>query len=76
MKVKLNELNKNQIGKIVQVFGNIHTRRRLYELGFLNGQNIKILFVSQKNNSYIIEINNYTIALRKNILENILVEII
>lgn len=76
MKYKLNELSKNQLAKIVKVGGSIHTRRRLYEFGILCGQKVKILFISPKGNSFIVEINNYTLALRKNILENILVEII
>ena len=74
MEKRLSELKSNESGKIKNVFGNIHIRRRLYELGFLSGETIKIMSVSSLKNSYIVSLKGYCLALRKNILDNILVE--
>lgn len=46
-------------------------KRRLYELGFLSGQVLKISRVSLLKKAYLIEIDGYTLTLRRNILDEI-----
>ena len=72
----MSELMKNQSAKITKVLGDIHLRRRLFEFGLLPNQTVKILSVSPLKHTYLIEIKNYCLALRKSILDNIFVEII
>ena len=75
MTQKLSNLKINQQGKIVFINGDIHLKRRIMELGFVTGQTVKILSISPLKNSYLISIKSYTLALRKDILENVFVEI-
>ena len=74
MKKCLSDLKVNDRCKIVSVDSNIHLRRRLLELGLFLGQEVQILAISPLNNTFLIAIKNYTLALRKNILQSIYVE--
>ena len=73
---RLCNLEKGQCGKILNIEVNIKLKRRLLELGLINGEVVKILSISPLKNSYLILIKNYTLALRKSILQNVFVEII
>lgn len=75
MQKKLCELKKNQSGKVVNVCGELHIRRRLLELGITRGIKIKVLAVSTLKNSFLLQIRGYTLALRKNSLELISVDL-
>lgn len=70
------DLKKGQSAKVLYLNCDVHLKRRLLELGILKNEVIKILSVSPLKNSYLIAIKNYSLALRKNILQNIIVEII
>lgn len=67
----LTELKQNQTGVIDYVFGNIHLKRRLLELGFTKGSRVRIINVSPLKNSYLLELHGYVIALRQNAVKNI-----
>lgn len=69
--LNLTELKQNQTGIIDYVFGNIHLKRRLLDLGFTKGSQVKILNISPLKNSYLLEIHGYIIALRQNAVKNI-----
>ena len=66
---KLNELNKNESGIICGIQGDVFIKRRLLELGFVNGTKIKVLSVSPLKNTYLLSLQDYVLALRKNSLE-------
>ena len=73
MEKMLSEIKVGKHVKIADVLGDIHIRRRLYELGFLEGEELKILSVSPLKNSFLVSIKGYCLALRKSILSNVLV---
>lgn len=76
MKVKkLNTLLKNQSGVICSVSGDVYIKRRLLELGFVNGERVKVLNISPLKNTYLIGLQGYVLALRKNSLQTISVVI-
>ena len=65
MKKTLCDLKENESAKILDLEGeNFAIERRLFELGFLPGREIKILEKSFSKKTILIEIENYTIALR------------
>ena len=74
--IKLSKLKKGQSGKIISVDADISLKRRLLELGLLKNEIVKILAISPLKNSYLLAIKNYTLALRKSILDGIWVEIV
>lgn len=65
---KLNQMNKNQSGIICSVEGDVYLKRRLLELGFVNGTEVKVLRVSPLKQTFLVTLRNYTIALRSNSL--------
>jgi len=73
---RLCDLKKGQYGKILSIEANYKLKRRLLELGLINGEVAKILSISPLKNSYLISIKNYTLALRKSILQSIFVEMV
>lgn len=73
MEKRLSEIEKRCVAKIVGISGDVHLRRRLYELGFVEGEKVKILSVSPLKNSFLVSVKNYCLALRKNILNNVVV---
>ena len=46
---------------------------RLMELGFVKGTKIKVLAISSLNKTYLLEIMDYTLALRSSILKDVLI---
>lgn len=70
MKTKrLNELHKNQTGIVCGIEGDVYIKRRLLELGFVKGTSVKVLNISPLKNTYLISLQDYCLALRKNSLE-------
>lgn len=49
-------------------------KRRLYDLGLLPGQRIKVLRKSLLKKAYLIEIRGYTLCLRNTIVQSIIVK--
>ena len=72
---KLSELKAGQIGKITNLIADVKIKRRLLELGLINGQKVKILSLSPLKNSFLIALKSYSLCLRKSILNSVLVEI-
>lgn len=72
---KLSDLKVGQSATILNCKFDVHLRRRMLEFGFLGGQVIKVLAISPLKNSFLLTINGYSLALRKDILQNIEVQI-
>ena len=72
---KMSELKVGQSATILNCNFNVRLKRRMLELGFLSGQNVKVLAISPLKNSFLVAINSYSLALRKDILQNIEVQI-
>lgn len=76
MTKKLSELRKGETAIIVSVNLNGLTRRRLYDLGFIPGTLVQVVFESPLGDPVAYLIRNTLIALRKDESEKIEVEII
>ena len=74
MKKTLDQLGVGQSSKIVKINCEISLKRRLFELGLLIDEYVKVLAKSPFKNTYLLSVKNYTLALRKSILQNIYVE--
>ena len=74
--IKLSKLKQNQSAKIVEVDGEKKIKQRLLQLGFTTGQIVRVLGISALKKSFLIGIRNYTLALRKESIELIGVELI
>ena len=70
---KLNELKINECSKVVQIVADLKLKRRLLELGLVQNEEIKILSISPLKNTFLVEIMNYSLAIRKDVAEKILV---
>ena len=71
---KISELKVGESGRISNLIADVHIKRRLMELGLIEGQVVKILSVSPLKNSFLIAIKSYSLCLRKNILKSVEVE--
>ena len=71
---KLSELRIGETGKIINLDADVHIKRRLLELGLMDGQQVKILSTSPLKNCFLIELKSYSLCLRKNILNCVEVE--
>lgn len=69
--MKLNELKKNQTAKILFVGLDWNLKKRLLEMGFCFGAEIK--FIYEFNTTFAYEIKNSLVALRKEDAENIFI---
>ena len=68
----MNNLSACQIGKLytIDAIGEqlpLKIRRRMYDLGFINGQKIKVVRKSLLKKAILIEIRGYTLSLRSTI---------
>lgn len=72
----MSELKVGESATILNLRADLHLRRRLLELGLTDGETVKILSISPLKNSFLLSVKNYTLALRKNILDDIIVETI
>ena len=72
----MSELTVNQTCKIVEVIADLRLKRRVFELGLIAGERVKILAISPLKNSFLIMVKNYSLAIRKSILNDILVEML
>lgn len=57
--------------KIQAINGDLLTKRRLFDLGFLPDETIEILNISPLKKTYLLNIKGYVIAIRKNLADNI-----
>ncbi len=71
LRVKLTELKKNQTAKILLVRLDWNLKKRLSEMGFCFGSEIK--FIYEFNTTFAYEIKNSLVALRKEDAENIFI---
>ncbi len=73
-RIMLNNLKIGESGYIRKIFLEENIKRRLQELGFIDGTVIKCILKSPLNDPKAYFIKGTTIALRQEITENILVE--
>ena len=66
---KLTELTKNQKGLVCSVDGDVFLKRRLLELGFVNGTEVKILHISPLKNTFLVSLRDYTLAIKHQTLQ-------
>lgn len=73
---KFNRCKVGQIKRIVVIDANapLKIKRRLLELGFTSGANIKLARKSLLGDTFLVEIRGCCMSLRKNLAEFILVE--
>ncbi len=76
MTKKLSELRKGEKAMIVDLKLNGLTRRRLYDLGFIPGTIITVVFESPLGDPVAYNVRGTLIALRRDESENIEVELI
>lgn len=74
MEIELSKLKVGEVATIKNIKGDTHLVRRLFQLGILPNNDIKMLSISPFKNSFIISIKGYCLAVKKNILEKIMVE--
>lgn len=74
--VKLSQVKMNQSAVILRIDANLHLKRRLLEFGILEGETVKVLSISPLKHTYLFALKNYTLALRKDILDGIMAEIV
>lgn len=73
-KTMLNNLKIGESCYIKNIFLDKSTKRRLMELGFIDGSIVKCVFKSPFNEPVAYFVKGTTIALRKEITKNILIE--
>ena len=69
--MKLTELKKNQMAKILFIELDWNLKKRLLEMGFCFGAKLK--FIYEFNTTFAYEIKNSLVALRKGDAENIFI---
>lgn len=69
--MKLTELKKNQMAKILFIELDLNLKKRLLEMGFCFGAKLK--FIYEFNTTFAYEIKNSLVALRKEDAENIFI---
>lgn len=70
----VNDICIGQTYKVKEVTGNISIKKRLNSLGIIKDSKIKIYQKAPLGDPIIIAINNSTIALRKKIFRNIILQ--
>ena len=70
----LSKIRVNTLCKVVSVDEKIKIKRRVFELGIVPNEIVKVLSISPLKNSFLIAVKNYSLALRKQIVDNIMVE--
>ena len=74
--MRLSECKENKYYSIIKIDSLLpeKLRRRLYDLGFLAGQKIRVVNKSLLKKAYMIEIRGYTLSLRNTIVNAVKVE--
>jgi ferrous iron transport protein A len=72
--MNLSELKKGQSGKVLSVSASPQLRRRLFDMGLLVGETIKVEGVAPLGDPFEISVKNYRLTLRKDEVEGISVE--
>ena len=70
----LNELKINEESTIVSVNTDINIKRRLMDIGFVNGEKVKLILKNFGDNMRAYKIKNTVMALRVNDTKNILIK--
>lgn len=73
-KIMLNDLKLGESGYVRKIFLTGNIKRRLQELGFVDGSLIKYVLKSPLNDPKAYFIKGTTIAIREEIAKNILIE--
>ena len=76
MLVPLSSLKVNMSCIVKNVDCDIKLKRRVFELGILPEERVKVLSVSPLKSSFLIAVKNYSLALRNQILDSIMVEVL
>ncbi|MDT9546923.1 MAG: ferrous iron transport protein A [Chlorobium sp.] len=72
--MNLSELKKGQIGKVLSVSASPQLKRRLFDMGLLTGETVKVEGVAPLGDPFEISVKNYRLTLRKHEAEGIIVE--
>ena len=70
----LNELKINEVGTIVSVDTNKNIKRRLMDIGFVKGEQVKLVLKNFGDNMRAYKIKNTIMALRVTDTKNILIK--
>ncbi len=68
----LNDLKIGEIG-IVKCINNIGTQRRLFELGFIKGQKVKLVLKNFGDSMRAYQVKGTVIAIRKSLSKDIII---
>lgn len=71
--MRLCNVEKNKNYKVVKVLMDKKLSRRLADIGIFEGANIRLIRKSISGSTYLFDVVNIAVALRKSILVNILV---
>ena len=71
--VNLTSLVVNECAQIIKIECDIKIKKRLLELGFIKGANIKILAISSLKKTYLLNIQNCVLAIRESSLKGVYV---
>ena len=74
MKKILTNLLLGETATITKILEDTPTTRRLMEIGFIKGRKVKMVRMSPNKKIYVVELLDYQIEIRKNILKLIEVE--
>lgn len=70
---KLSNVASHKVCKIITVTAEPQLRRRLFELGFVEGAIVEILNISPMSRAYLLNVQNSLLCIRRSVLEHILV---
>ncbi|TCD47040.1 ferrous iron transport protein A [Chlorobium sp. N1] len=72
--MNLSELKKGQAGRVLSVSASPQLRRRLFDMGLLAGETVRVEGVAPLGDPFEISVKNYRLTLRKHEVEGITVE--
>ena len=72
--MKLSQTKVGEVKKIIKVLEGGVLKHRLFEMGIVPETKIKIIKIAPLGDPYIIEVRSYLLALRKEIIDLIIVE--
>ena len=69
----ITNLNRGQSAIICKIQGDLKIKFRLLELGFVKGAIVEVLAISSLRKTFLLKIQGYVIAIRHNILKEVLI---
>lgn len=69
----ITNLNCGESAIICDVRGDLKIKKRLLELGFIKGEEVAVLAISSLKKTFLLKIQGYVIAIRHNILKEVLI---